>query len=105
MPSRPNSNRRPWIKPSSSKKKLEERKERAKFYRSKQWRELRKMFLQWHPICVECSREATVVDHITPIRLGGSKIDWNNLQPMCARCHNSKSGKESIEQARKDAKG
>lgn len=100
MPNRPNSSKRPWIKPSSNKKKLQDRKERAKFYRSKQWRDLRKMFLQWHPICVECSKEATVVDHIKPIRLGGAKLDWNNLQPMCARCHNSKSGKESVEQAR-----
>jgi len=102
MPNRPKGNKRPWIKTKTSKEKQDARKERAKFYRSKQWRELRKMFLQWHPICTVCSKAATVVDHIKPIRLGGSKTEWNNLQSMCVNCHNKKSGMESNQHSARD---
>jgi 5-methylcytosine-specific restriction enzyme A len=37
---------------------------------------------------------STVADHITPVRLGGDFWDINNLQGLCASCHNSKSAKE-----------
>ena len=35
-----------------------------------------------------------VVDHITPIRFGGGKLDPDNLQTMCDTCHNIKSNAE-----------
>ena len=38
---------------------------------------------------------AEVVDHIPPVRLGGDFWDERNHQPLCHRCHNSKSGRES----------
>jgi 5-methylcytosine-specific restriction endonuclease McrA len=50
-----------------------------------------------YPVCNNCNRmPSTVADHITPVRLGGYFWDLNNLQGLCARCHNSKSAKEGI---------
>ena len=72
----------------------------TKFYQSKLWRKVRKGFLNKNPLCVICDRNghtqaAEVVDHILPIRLGGNKLSYNNLQALCHRCHNIKSGKEA----------
>ena len=39
--------------------------------------------------------EAKVVDHIIPVRLGGSFWDDGNYQALCIKCHNAKSGRES----------
>ena len=66
------------------------------FYISKEWKRLRQNFLIEHPFCEECRKKgrltkATVVDHIVPIRMGGSALDENNLQPLCASCHGRKS--------------
>lgn len=66
------------------------------FYNSKEWKKKRADFLIEHPFCEECRREgrltaATVVDHITPIRMGGAELDDNNLQALCASCHTKKS--------------
>ena len=56
--------------------------------------------LQANPVCEECLRrglvtEATVVDHIVPINEGGAPLDMSNLQSLCAKCHNIKSGREA----------
>ena len=64
------------------------------FYNSRDWRKLRAYILAGEPLCRECTAVATVVDHIKPIRLGGSKWSHENLQPMCASCHNKKSRSE-----------
>ena len=65
-------------------------------YNTTKWRKLRLLILQSEPICRECKRKAAnVIDHITPIRLGGEFWEVKNLQPLCVSCHNSKSGKES----------
>lgn len=63
-------------------------------YNSRQWRALRDGVIRDCPECVECGRLATVVDHIEPVRLGGSFFCIDNLQAMCASCHNAKSAKE-----------
>ena len=68
--------------------------EDADFYNSRDWRKLRAYVLAGEPLCRECTAVATVVDHITPIRLGGSKWSHENLQPMCTSCHNKKSRSE-----------
>ena len=64
----------------------------------RKWRQARKLFLQKHPLCAECQKEgrltpATVVDHIIPHR-GDQKLFWDeqNWQPLCARCHDRKTG-------------
>jgi 5-methylcytosine-specific restriction protein A len=76
-------------------KAMHERRHQEKRYNASTWRKYRKAFLSRNPLCVECGRVAEVVDHITPVRLGGDFWDERNHQPLCHRCHNSKSGRES----------
>ena len=73
--------------------------ELQKFYKSKEWRDLRRSYLESHPLCCECLKQgkyvtATIVDHIVPIRQGGKRLDANNLQSLCLSCHTLKSNKE-----------
>tara|TARA_R100001443_G_scaffold117440_1_gene142717 strand:+ start:8841 stop:9164 length:324 start_codon:yes stop_codon:yes gene_type:complete len=68
-------------------------------YNSRQWRKLRKMILHKQPICVHCERKgiytsANTIDHITPINKGGAVWSINNLQALCASCHNKKSARD-----------
>ena len=71
-----------------------------RFYTSTRRRALRAKKIQADPLCEECLRQgrttpATVVDHIEPINRGGEALAWDNLQSLCASCHNKKSGRES----------
>lgn len=77
----------------------EGRKEKTSFYSSLKWRKLRAQYLTEYPLCAHCEHEgnkvpARVVDHIVPIREGGAALDWDNLQGLCDKHHNRKSGKE-----------
>jgi 5-methylcytosine-specific restriction endonuclease McrA len=64
-------------------------------YNTTAWRKVRSQVLQTYPICCACNRApSTVADHIAPVRLGGEFWDINNIQGLCAACHNSKSAKE-----------
>lgn len=68
-----------------------------KIYFTSAWRNLREYFLSKNPLCIECAKagyvtEAQVVDHIKPVSEGGEMLDINNLQPLCAACHNKKHG-------------
>ncbi len=67
-------------------------------YTSK-WRKLSKLYLNKHPLCVECKRKgkltpATVVDHIIPHR-GNEELMWSesNWQSLCKKCHDRKTGR------------
>ncbi|MGA2466426.1 MAG: HNH endonuclease [Thermodesulfobacteriota bacterium] len=67
----------------------------VKFYNSRAWKAARTMQFNLHPLCQLCLkvniiREATTVDHIVPIDMGGEKLDQMNLQSVCASCHASK---------------
>lgn len=47
------------------------------------------------PLCAECLKrgvvtEGQLVDHIIPIADGGAEMDIDNLQVLCAACHNRK---------------
>ena len=71
-----------------------------KRYKSKRWLMVRQQILMDEPLCLNCKSTgritpARVIDHIIPVRSGGSFFDLKNLQPLCDSCHNSKSGKES----------
>lgn len=62
------------------------------------WRRLRRLVLAREPLCRECAPrglvvEATEVDHIIPLRAGGTDDDAN-LQPLCKRCHSRKGARE-----------
>jgi 5-methylcytosine-specific restriction endonuclease McrA len=95
MPNVPKRKQRPWLQGQN--KASKQRKERNKFYQTSAWRTLRNMFIKRHPLCVECDGIGQVVDHIVPIKSGGDSLEWDNLQTMCHRCHNIKSGKEAHE--------
>lgn len=68
-------------------------------YHTPAWRQLRLVILEREPICRTCRYEdrisrATQIDHIRPVTAGGDFYDAENLQPLCASCHSSKSAKE-----------
>lgn len=57
------------------------------------WRTLRDAVLDEQPTCADCHQPATLVDHIVPLRFGGTH-DRANLKAMCRRCHARKSERE-----------
>jgi 5-methylcytosine-specific restriction protein A len=70
-----------------------------RFYQSEEWKATRRRKLQITPLCEECMRlgkltKATMVDHIKPIKEGGSPLDQDNLQSLCWSCHSRKSAQE-----------
>lgn len=76
--------------------------EHKRFYDSTTWRKLRLEILRREPFCRACkalgvARLAEMVDHIAPIRLGGDRLSWANLQPLCNTCHAQKRADESNE--------
>jgi 5-methylcytosine-specific restriction protein A len=70
------------------------------FYQSAAWRSVRAAFLREHPLCTRCEKAGRVVpsvvaDHIEPLKDGGARFDWSNLQGLCLSCHNRKSAGET----------
>lgn len=59
------------------------------------WRKARRAYLDAHPLCVQCQRKATDVDHIIPHR-GDRTLFWDrdNWQALCHRCHSAKTRRE-----------
>lgn len=58
-------------------------------------RRLRAILLAQEPLCRLCKAKgrttaATIADHIKPIASGGAVHDIENLQPVCAPCHERK---------------
>ena len=56
------------------------------------WRRVRERFLRRYPDCMMCGAPATEVDHITPLRAGGTH-DAENLQSLCHACHSRKTAR------------
>jgi 5-methylcytosine-specific restriction protein A len=57
---------------------------------------LRTQLLKREPLCRLCLAKgrvtpATIADHIVPIAKGGAIHDIENMQPLCAPCHQDKS--------------
>jgi 5-methylcytosine-specific restriction protein A len=44
---------------------------------------------------------ARVVDHVVPIKDGGARLDWANLESLCVPCHNRKTATETAQRARR----
>lgn len=57
------------------------------------WQRTRRSFLRRNPSCAWCGAAATVVDHVTPLRLGGTDGE-SNYQPLCRGCHTKKTAQE-----------
>jgi 5-methylcytosine-specific restriction enzyme A len=98
-----NTLKRPWEKNKSQGATYTD----TSFYRSAAWRSLRARKLQQDPYCEcdECNGKkipADMVDHITPIELGGAPLDMNNLQSMRNHpCHDRKRAREKNEKYKK----
>ena len=74
---------------------------RQKLYSNPQWKNLRKIYRQTHPLCEEClehdiiNAERIQIHHIlSPFEPNISEmeqyrrlLDWNNLRSLCATCH------------------
>lgn len=58
------------------------------------WRRLRAMVLRREPACRRCGALATEVDHVVPLRCVRIHAAVN-LQPLCKRCHSSKTAQEN----------
>ncbi len=91
---------RPWVSP---KKDFDQKTKDAnqRFYNSQVWRKLSAQYKYANPLCVnfdECGGVAEVTDHILPIRDGGGKLDWNNLQSLCKKCNYKKTGQQRWKQ-------
>ena len=64
-------------------------------YWTHKWKKARLAYLKSNPVCKYCGKLAAVVDHIVPVRHGGEFWHMDNWQPLCKKCHDSKSGSES----------
>jgi 5-methylcytosine-specific restriction endonuclease McrA len=67
-------------------------------YRSSRWYKYSKDKRGTNPVCAMCKGVfpmfALVVDHIIPVRFGGSFLDIRNHQVLCSNCHNHKTATE-----------
>ncbi len=77
------------------KRTYQSRKNTDPFYSSTAWKRLRKYYRDRNPLCEVCGKAAAVmVDHVIPIKDGGAPMELANLQALCWKCHNIKTGKE-----------
>ena len=64
------------------------------------WIKLRNKMRELEPLCRHCKQNGIitptqVIDHIQPISKGGEPYDMENLQGLCAKCHNKKTAIEN----------
>ena len=70
-----------------------------KLLNSKRWKELRRQYLQAHPLCERCEAEGYVrsavdLHHLVPVETGKTQqemerlaFDIHNLRALCIPCH------------------
>ena len=68
----------------------------ARLRNSAAWQKLRAHFLAVHPICGACGKAlARQVHHLEPVeRRPDLALDWDNLVPVCTRCHGDCNARE-----------
>ena len=100
-PLKPKGKNKSWVAPTiRDTKSFVNRGNDNPFYNNKQWRKLRKYYISKQPLCEVCKRfgkiiEAKVVDHIKRVKINPElALVESNLQSLCSRCHNIKSGSE-----------
>lgn len=96
MPTKPKTHRPAGTDPASQAGREKQRRQRrgARPYDKARWKRLRKMVLARDPLCVECLKQgrteaSTHADHIVALSQGGTNR-MENLQGLCASCHNRK---------------
>lgn len=74
------------------------------FYNDRRWRVFSSGFKERYPLCRKCKKKGVIsktkyTDHIKRLRDGhGADLDKlrdKDFQPLCGKCHASKSGKEA----------
>lgn len=83
---------------------VDKRPSRSKRGYDRNWQRLRLLKLRSNPVCEECLLyghvvQATEVDHIKPLREGGTNQD-ENLRSLCKSCHSRKTARETMVRAR-----
>lgn len=85
---------RPWM--SERKAHGRRQKPNQALYNSTRWRTLARQHKAANPFCVVCDvAPVEVTDHIVPVNQCGGMWAWDNLQSLCHKCHNKKSGREA----------
>lgn len=101
MANRPKNIKRPWV---SESKPFQRARDFSAFYNARAWRKVSKAYREAHPFCIDCEADgyvvkANVCDHKRGLGFlidnNQNPYDWNELQSLCNKCHNKKSGKES----------
>lgn len=61
---------------------------------TKRWAAVRAIVMRAEPMCRHCkTTPAAEVDHIIPIKIGGTNA-MDNLQPLCKACHARKTDRD-----------
>lgn len=71
----------------------ETRSQNASLYNSKRWKLTRRRKLTDTPLCERCGRVAAHVHHRIDLQQGGDPWNQQNLEALCASCHNSTTAK------------
>lgn len=58
-----------------------------------EWQTIRAIVLAEEPCCRKCGEPSSMVDHITPLRQGGTHAR-ENLQALCRSCHGKKTARD-----------
>jgi 5-methylcytosine-specific restriction endonuclease McrA len=72
----------------------------------KTWEKASKLYRSANPICERClsrgkyNDKDLLVHHIKPLKEGGARLDFNNLQTLCRSCH--KAIHKEMDRKRKD---
>jgi len=82
------------VLPQIESRAAHKRRNSSGFYNGAGWQKTRRAYKTRHPLCERCSGSGDLVDHIVPIRSGGEKYKFSNLQTLCARCHAQKHASE-----------
>lgn len=98
---KPKKIKRPWVTENVP---FQRDRSFQKFYNATRWRKASKAFRNENPFCNQCEKngivsEARVVDHIRGLGFlidnNFNPYDFKELQSLCHKCHNAKSGRES----------
>ena len=82
-------------------KKIDKRRSASARGYGYEWKiKVRDPYIKAHPWCMDPYQlhvatqvSAQIVDHIVPKRQGGAD-DWNNLQGLCWKCHQTKTARD-----------
>lgn len=102
MPTAPIVKKKPWQTERVVHKRV---KDMRWFYNNRRWRKFSKQYKIDNPLCCKCEEKGLLsetkrTDHKEVFEVCPEGFDLNNLQskymqPLCVKCHLSKSGKEA----------